>query len=623
MLEAIRKRSAGIVVKALLGLLILSFAMWGVADVYSPSGTDRTLAQVGDVTIQPEQVRREYQQEIDRLSGAFGTRLTPEQARMFGLGQAVVQRAVQRTLYDLGAADLGVLVSDDLVRRDIRAFKGFRNAQGEFERARFDQVLQSNRLSEAGYVALTRGDIARGQYLSMINTVPLAPKHLTGLLYAHRNEKRIAETVTFRHDAVLGVGEPNEEALAAFHKENAETYTAPEYRKVTFVSLTTEEIIKEMAVSEDAIAQAYDERLHEFSEPEKRDLRQIRLKDEAAAREAHGRLQTGDDFFLVAKELADMDAKATELGLMKKSELPPALADTAFALQPGAFSEPMKSVIGWHILRLESVTTARQQPLEDVAPELKKQIAAELAVDSLYNLANRLEDELGGGATLEEAALALNLKLTTVDGLDNRGADRSGGTVEGLPKATFLETAFSTPLGQESVLTESGEDGYFIVRVDGVTEPELKPLDNVRADVTDAWKAGQRRKMAEEKGQALLEALKSGGDFAGLAAAEGLTVATTKPVGRGGGQGLPRTIFADLFTAKAGGAAAAQGIDGYVVARVKEIVPANPIADAETVKALGGELDTAMRGDLMSQLASGLQNQFPVTVNAEAVNAQF
>ncbi len=319
MLEAIRKRSAGIVVKSLLALLILSFAMWGIADVFNPSGANQTLATVGDVEVQPEQVRREYQREIERLSNAFGSRLDPEQARLFGIGPAVVQRVVDRTLYDLGAKDLGVLVSDDLVRDSIRNYSGFKNANGEFERARFEQVLQSNRLSEAEYVELTRGDLARAQYLSMFENTSLIPKRLANSLYARRNEKRIADTVTFKYDAITVLSDPDTATLTKFHEENAQTYTAPEYRKLTFISLTAGEIAKEIAVSDEAIAQMYQDRLDEFSEPEKRDLQQIRFPDEASAKAGYDRLKSGDDFQRVALELAQMDEAATKLGDMKKT----------------------------------------------------------------------------------------------------------------------------------------------------------------------------------------------------------------------------------------------------------------------------------------------------------------
>ncbi|MBC8267132.1 MAG: SurA N-terminal domain-containing protein [Rhodospirillaceae bacterium] len=623
MLEAIRKRSAGIVVKSLLGLLILSFAMWGIADVFNPSGTDQTLATIGEIEVQPEQVRREYQREIERLSTAFGTRLDAEQARMFGIGQAVVQRLVERSLYDLGARDLGILVNDDLVRRDISNFSGFKNANGEFERARFSQVLQSNRLSEDAYVEMTRNDIARNQYLSIVNSKTLAPKQLARSLYAYRNEQRIAETVSFKYDAVTDVGEPDTAALAKFHTDNAQSYTAPEYRSLTFINLTAEEIAKEIAVSDDTIATVYEERIGDYSEPEKRDLLQIRFKDEATAKAGYDRLKTGDDFMKIAKELADMEPEATQLGSMKKSELLPGLAEAAFGLLPDGYTEPVKSVLGWHILRLKSIQAARSKTLEEVSPELKKMIAAEQAIESLYTLANRLEDQLGGGSSLEEAARALNLPLKKQADVSKTGMTPSETQVTGLPAGNFLEVAFSTANGQESSLTEAGHDGYFIVRVDSVTETALRPLESVRAKVVTAWQAQKRREIARKSGEALIAEINAGGDLAKLAADKGLTVTLREPIGRNGGQGLPRDLIRDLFTTQIGKAAAAAGGDGYIVARLKEIKSADPIADADKVKTLSEELSISIRGDLMSQLAQGLRQWYPVSVNAEAINAQF
>ena len=117
--------------------------------------------------------------------------------------------------------------------------------------------------------------------------------------------------------------------------------------------MTAEEIAKEIFVSDDAIATAFDERLEEFREPEKRNLQQIRFKNEIEANQAHSQLKTGGDFILIAKEFANMSAEGTELGDMKKAELMPSLAKAAFDLKKDEFTVPLKSVLGWHILRLK------------------------------------------------------------------------------------------------------------------------------------------------------------------------------------------------------------------------------------------------------------------------------
>jgi len=623
MLGAIRKRSAGIVVKGLLGLLILSFAVWGIADVFSPGGSSNAVAKVGEVEVGPDSVRREYQREIDRLSRILGTRIEPEQARALGIVQGVIARVVDRILFDLGAKDLGILIGDDLIRNDIQTQKAFQDDKGQFDRLRFQQIMQANGLSEGDFIALARGDISRGHFLSMVSAQPEAPKSLTRILHAYRGEKRIAESVTIAFAEAADPGVPGADALAKFHRDNASMFTAPEYRSLKVLRLKADDLAREIAVSDDAIAEAYEARLDEFSEPEKRVLQHIRFKDEDSAGKAHAMLGQGADFAKVAAEVAGMNAGAIELGAMKKTQLLPGLAEPAFALALGAYSEPLNSALGWHILRLTSVVPASQKPLAEVKTLLRDQIATEKAIDSLYEMANKVEDHLGGGASVEETARTLDLSLDIVDAIDANGFDAAGKPVAGLPDSQFLSIAFSTPEFSESPLTEDGSDGYYIVRVEKVTAPALRPLASVQGEVAMAWAAERKRDAAKRTAEALLAEMKGGGDLFKLAAASGRKVVTSEPFQRSSRVQFPVSVVGALFQGSPGASAIGESADGYVVARLKKIVPLDAGAAAVGEKALAEQLASAIRGDLLEQLANGLRRKFPVTVFDDAVNALF
>ncbi len=142
--------------------------------------------------------------------------------------------------------------------------------------------------------------------------------------------------------------------------------------------------------------------------------------------------------------------------------------------------------------------------------------------------------------------------------------------------------------------------------------------------VVDDWKARQRQELAQKSAEEMDAELKAGGEFAKLAADKGLEVVTTEPITRNGNsQLLPRDLVGKLFEAKLGETVSGPGNDGFVIALLKGTETANPAADAEQVKKLGDELNSAMRGDLMNQLANGLRQNYPVSINAEAINAQF
>jgi len=624
MLEAIRNRSTGIVVKGLLTLLILSFALWGIADVFNRSGTNTVVATVGDAEIAPDQVRRDFQREVERLSKMLGTRIDTDQARALGLVNGVLNRIVDRTLYDLAATDLGIVVSDDLVRQSIRNIPGLKNEKGEFDRFRFQQALQSNQLSEAGFVALTRGDIRRTQYLSMVGASPAAPMRMAEILFAYQNEKRVADILAIPYSSIAVSAIPDDAELAKYHSENAAKFTAPETRKLTYISLTASDLAKEIAISDDEIAKAYEARKDELTTPESRVLKQIRFKDEVSAKKAYDMLKGGADFATVAKDITGTSADKLNLGSMTKAQLLPGLAEAAFALQPGAFTKPLKSVLGWHILSLVKINPEAQKSLADSKKTLSRDLAAEKAIDALYQVANSLEDELGGGATLEEAAKKMNLPLRTIPIVDRTGSAGANAMVKGLPGSNFLDVAFSTPEGQDSPLTETGSDGYFIVRVDGVTAPALRPLASVRNDVIKAWTEDQQVKNAKKKVDTLIAKIKSGSDMGTLANTMGLTVTTTTPFLRQDTvKNVPAGLVADLFASSIGDISDAAGKDAHVIARLKAVTAANPVVDKAKFVGMRRQLSSAMRADLLGQLAKGLRQDYPVSVNQAALNALF
>ncbi|MHA1597163.1 MAG: SurA N-terminal domain-containing protein [Alphaproteobacteria bacterium] len=623
MLDAIRKRSSGIIVKGLLGLLILSFAMWGVADVVSPGGGEQDIATVGSMKIDDELVRREYRREIERLSGILGKRLDPEQARAFGIPESVVAGIVNRTLYDVAATDMGIIIDDALVRDNIRTMAVFKTDKGEFQRNLFQQVLQSNGLSEAAFVEQIRNGLRRSQYLSLLAQPPAAPAAMAKALSSFRGEKRIVESVSIGLDSIKIPDKPTQADLEKFHKDNATRYSAPEYRKLTMVRLQASELAREVAVSEDEIARLYESRADEFAVPESRTLRQIRVADEATAKKVHERLSAGEDFTKVAKDIAGMDSKATQLGKMTRNQLPPELGDAAFTLQVGAITPAIKSPLGWHVIKLTAIEAASQKTLAQVKDALKKDIATEKAIESLYQLANTLEDQLGGGSGLEDAARALGITPIVIDAIDANGLDEDGKKVTDLPVGDFLTVAFTTPEGTDSQLGEDGDDGYYVVRIDQITPPAIRPIAKVLKQVTEAWTQSRRAEIAKKSADDILEKLKTGGDLFKLASKAGLKVTTTAPFTRKGElSGLPPAMVSGLFDTAPGGAVSTATEKAHFVGRLKQVIAADKITTKD-LDAIAAELGAALQNDLLEQLTRGLRQRYPVTINSKALNELF
>ena len=627
MLSALRKRSGGIVVKSLLVLLIISFGAWGIQDWLSPALSDNAIATVGEDEIGTVEVNRRVNQEMTRLRPLFGNQFTKAQALKFGVIDGIINEEIDQSLIHQGAASLGVAISDKLIREDIRSQTSFKGLAGNFDRERFNQVLSSNGLNETSYIEIVRSSLTNKQYTDSFQSGTRAPLIMVDAVYRHRNEERIVETILIKDDIFVDVGEPSISQIETFHKANAKQFTAPEYRKFSFLNIEAKDLVDEIEVTVEDIQKAYEARLDEFVTEEKRHVLQIVVLDEDKAKKAHSELLTGRDFAIVANEIAGMDETAFDLGVVSKNDLLKVLSDQAFSLMQGTVSAPIKSTLGWHILKVKKIEAGGTKAFAEVSPKLKKDIAKEKAVDSLYDLSRNLEDELGGGASIEEAASKMNLKVVSVVAMDQAGKDLTGKFVKSVPASrVFFQTTFSTEEGEDSQLTETGPESLFVVRVDAVTPAKIRPVNTVRTQIIKSWKAEQRSIKSMELAAKIVADLNVGKILSDVAATLNITPTTSKAFKRDdkdGISGLSAELVKKVFSLKLIKATEGKATEGYQVVVLTKILAANPSADKTGVDAVRNILTIALKDDVKAQLTTALRHEIGVDINRPLINQLF
>ncbi len=625
MLQALRQKASSWVVKILLGLLIASFAIWGINDIFLGE-RDPTVAKVGSIKIVSSQLNELFRDEMTRMAPMFGGRLNREMARQIGLLDRALYGLIDRAVYSLGSADLGIAVSDKLIRQEIHQESSFRNRRGEFDPTIFRQVIRSNDMNEEGYVNTLRQGLARTYLTAAITAHAGVPSRMLNQLYNFRNERRSAEYVKVANASVTGITAPDEAAIAAFHKSHSANFMAPEFRSVSFVNLDPNILAEDVEISDDKLRKEYEDRIGEFTIRGRRKVEQIVFKTEATAKRASDLLREGAKFAAVGASVGEKSAAVVSLGWQIQAEMVPETAKPTFALANGGITKPIKSPLGWHLVRVSGSKKGRVKSFDEVRAQLKKSIAVESATEAIYRLANRFEDALAGGSSIEEAAGRHSLKAVKIDAVDARGRGRSGVKVKGLPSGDgFLRTMMSTPELQESQLTESTEGGYFLLRVNKIIPPELKPLTEVRNQVIKAWQQDRRAQVASKRAQAILDRIKGGENLEVVAKAEKLALKKVPSFTRNGGgattNGLTPALVAKLFSLKPGEAGLAPTGDGFVVAVLKDIKR----ADASAKKAkdeLRKALENGLAADLLGQFTGALREQFGVEINQKTIEAR-
>lgn len=624
MLQAIRSKTASILVKALSGLLIISFGAWGINDMISNRASELHVAKVGSQNIDPRSFEHELSRETQRLRQTLGGQLTEEQLVNLGVGNAVLQRMINDAALAEKAKDLGLLVSDDQVTRAIHTDKAFQGFDGNFSRQRFDEIMRANGFPEQVYIDRVRADISLRQMLGAVSEAAASPKALSEMVRAYRFEKRSADTLLIKAADQPEPGMPDADAINAVYKEKATQFTAPEYRKITFVHLDPLQLMDDISPTPEELKSAYDANLGNYVKAEQRTVQQIVLTDEAKAKEAAKMLTEGQDFLKVATGFAEMEAAAVDLGSVTPDGLLPDLAKAAFdpATKEGSFVGPVKSPLGWHILKVTKIDAGYTKSLDDVRDELVKIIKHEKAVDALYKLSVRFEDQIGGGATLEEAASSVGAKSVTIDAVDRDGKAPDGQAAKGLPDlASLLPVAFAGEEGIESELTEAGDKGFFMVRVDKIIAPALKPLESVRAEVIDAWKSAERLKKALSQAKDMAQLIDGGTTFATLADTVPAKLETVGPITRAERGEVPAVVVSRMFELKPGKAGFALTGDGYTVVQVREVIAPGSGPGTPTLAEFDKQMDEIVAQDMGAQLIESIRNELGVSVNSRVYNA--
>jgi peptidyl-prolyl cis-trans isomerase D len=622
MLQAIRSKAGSFVVKALFALLILTFGIWGIGDIFRTGSSDTVVATVGDHSIRADELQTAMRRALEQLSARFGGSIDMQQAKQLGLPDQTLTQLVERSLVDQEVARLKLDISDDLIRGVIIGNPSFRGSDGHFNRALFEATLAANHLTEDQYVALLRRDIPRNDLLQAVTGGGVAPQSMVDLLYQYRNEKRTADIVSLPNASVTDVGQPSDAELQSFYDSHKDLFRTPEYRSFTLASLTPSDIAKDIEISEAKLKEEYDQRQDELQLPERRDVEQILAPSEEKAKEVEQALADGKDWREVATTVAGQAPDTIDLGLLKREEMPTALADVAFELPLDKPSEPIKSSLGWHILRVVKIEAPVSQSFDQVKSKLEAELTHQEAVDRIYKVANKVDDALAAGASIADAAAKFGLTTTSVAAVDVSGQDPEGKPVA-LPVLSrdVVKLGFATGEGQTGRVTETPEGAIFVLRTEKIIPSVVKPLDEVKEKAVGLWQDDKRKEMASRQAEELAATVKPGTRLAVIAAEKGLKASSPAPFTRRAGQdaSVPAALLGKLFSAKPGEVVTASDATGSYVAQLDEVKIPEDVSKTVTAD-LSRELDSDQRADLAEEFTQALRARIPVDIHRNVVD---
>ncbi len=615
MMDSMRTAAKSWVAKLLIGLLAVSFGVWGIADVFRFGGAN-DLATVGDTEVTAEQFNQAFQNRLQEIARQTGQGVTPEQARAFGLDRSVLNFLIQSAALDNEAGHLKLGVSDSFLAKDVVNNAAFQDSTGKFSPDRFKQLLAQNGLSEGSFFAEERQRMLRQ---ALTDTAAGGIPVSTGLLeaqYRFDNEQRDARffIVTTQDSEVAA---PTDEEIRKEYDANPAAYTAPEYRSVAIMKAEPADIAAKITLTDEDLTAGFEKYKGEFFTPEKRTVLQITFPTVADAEAARQKLASGTDFLSLAQERGFTEADVTFADKTKADFIDPAVAEAAFSLAEGALSEPIQGTLSTAILKVVKISPEQQASLDEVKPQLTERLKLEQANEQIQSTYDAVEDARAAQTRFEEIAAKAGIPFLLVTATDAQGKDKDGKDVDIPHKEEVLKASFSSDVGVENDAV-SLDNGYVWYEVREVIPAALKPYDQVKDQAKAAVVAQKVKALSEDKAKKFVERARTGAKLDDLAAEAKSQVQTAQGLRRSeSGESFGPAAVAALFAVPDDGFAYALEPDGKgarVMQSVPVLLPAFDPASPDA-KSIAKKLEPQVASSMLDAYLAALQDQSGVTVN--------
>lgn len=613
MLEAIRKHAKGWLAKVILGLIAVTFALFGIDSYMSGDRSGGVVAEVGKVGITREELTREIQAQSDRLRESLGPAFDPSMTETAAFRKQVLDSLIERKALLLEAEKLKFLAPDSYVAAAIGQIPAFQQ-DGKFSPQRYEAILRQNGRTPASF----ENELRQAFMLEGVTSpVTLAAFN------ANTTLEQVARLVAQQREISwvdLPVASVADEVkvtpadVERHHAANKPAFTEPEQIRAEYVVLDAGALVAGISVSEQAVRDYYAANAAQFGQPEQRSASHILIaadKDSDAATRAKAKakatalmetLRKQPERFGELARSASQDPGSAEqdgsLGSFGRGMMVKPFEDAVFAMKPKEIRGPVESDFGYHIIRLDGIEPGKAAPLAEVraaiVDELRKQQAQKTFADLADNFSNLVYEN---AESLQPAAAAAKLTVQQSGWMNVKAAPPPFDN-PALSAALFSPESVKSRQNTEAIEIKPGT--LVAARVIEHRPARLRPLSEVSAEIERKLRAEQTARLLAKKAGATIKSLQDGKE-------PGLDWSAFQVVGRQPGASLDAAGVKAVFRANAEKLPAYTGFarpDGsYRIVRVTRVVePASP--DPMLMGSIGsGVMQAQQRADMKALIA--------------------
>ena len=617
MITKIRKFQDSWLVKGILALTALSFmSLFGISGYIGHGNNNRPIVRVDDVEIMQDDINNQLNEQIQTTRNLFGDDMEISETMRMAMLYEIVQKNLVNAILQKTAQDNDVVISDELVRKIIYSQPEFMDASGQFSLEKMRRMLSLTGWSEQKYIETLRRDVIKQHLVqSPVEGITL-PKAIDPYLSELDGQRKVFQFAVIDPSKLKVDRKISAEEIEQYYQDFAPQFEEPENRDVSFIELSVDQLAQNIVPDDLEIQEYYQNNIADFVIPEKRHVLQMVFDDQATADKAEAALNAGGDFFKVAQDIAKQDRATTDLGEVSQDMLSADMSEAVFDLKKGDYTLPVKSDMGWHIMKVTSITPKKETSLAAAKGKIIENIRKEQAYEQASDVISEIEDKLGAGAGLEDIASQYNVKINTAKGLKDDGSVKS---VVAAFKALvisddFIDTAFSYNPGEISQVMEN-DTGFAILRVDNIHDAKQKELADVKGEIEKLWADNEKNAIAQEILTDVSHDLENGDKFADVAKRFDLDLKTTSPLKRGESfAGLTPSQLIEVYQEKEGTPKVFNEDERVIIVVPSKVVRSKVKVSPEKMDALRASAQAALSQEMANELIDAYGSEYKVRV---------
>ena len=593
----------------LMGLLILGLGGFGAVNL---NGSARTVGEVGDKSISVDNYARELQQQIRAIESQSGEQLSFQEAQAIGLDRAVLQRLVRLRALDNEADEMGLSIGDTNLRERVVEIPSFQGVDGNFDREGYRFALQQAGLNENEFEQSLREEAGRTLLQQAITGGVSMPEAYANTLVSYVGEQRSFTWAKLTQDDLdAPLPDATDAQLRAFYDDNADRFMLPASKTITYITMGPQDLLDEVELTDEELQAAYDDRADEYIQPERRLIERLVFRDQEATDQAAAALEVDGTTFEALVADRGLSLSDVDLGDLSQQQLG-AAGDAVFNAEVGDIVGPLPSNLGPALFRVNGVLPSLNTTFEEARPTLVQDLAADRAARLVEVRARDLDDQLAGGATLEQIAEDSKMTLSTIEWTQDSSESIAA-------YAGFREAATRLTENDFPQIEQLDDGSVFAMRLDGTKEERPNPFDAARADVAAAWRNEQLIDALRAKAETLQAELADGGDFAEL----GLEPTTGSDQSRDAVvSAAPQGFIAAVFDAAPGDVKLLEGTDEVALVRLDRIKDAAEDDRMTQVKTqIAAQLDDQLSQALFAAFSDDVIRRTAPRVDQQAIDA--